>query len=97
MILIWDRLNVHRSKKLQLWRSRYPRLTIEYLPPYAPELNAIEYLWGHTKNHKLANHGFSDLDDLHREARTAIEDTAGQQQLLRSFVHASGLPIRFRL
>jgi transposase len=22
-----------------------PRLTIEYLPPYAPELNPVEYLW----------------------------------------------------
>jgi transposase len=27
----------------------------EYLPVYAPELNPVEYIWGHGKQHKLPN------------------------------------------
>jgi transposase len=28
---------------------------VEFLLPYAPELNPVEYLWAHWKHHELAN------------------------------------------
>ena len=31
------------------------RLVVERLPAYAPELNPVEYMWGHLKNHEIAN------------------------------------------
>jgi len=31
------------------------RLELEFLPAYAPELNPVEYLWGHWKQHELPN------------------------------------------
>jgi transposase len=27
----------------------------ERLPPYAPELNPVEYMWTHLKSHQIAN------------------------------------------
>jgi transposase len=95
VILIWDRLNAHRSKQVALWRAVYPRLSIEWFPPYAPELNPIEYVWGYLKGHRLANHGLCELDAVYEQAQTEANDLAQRQSLLRSFVHASELPIRF--
>ena len=94
VILVWDRLNAHRSKQLQDWRAIYPRLTIESLPPYAPEFNPIEYAWGNLKYHRTANHGLYELDDVYAQARRAAGEIADNQSLLRSFLRAAKLPIR---
>lgn len=95
VVLVWDRLSGHRSKQLRDWRTIYPRLTIEWLPPYAPELNPIEYAWGNFKYHRTANHGLCELDDVYTQARRVADEIAGNQSLLRSFVRAARLPIRF--
>jgi putative transposase len=45
----------------------FPRLSIERLPPYAPELNPVEQLWNHIKYGELANFTTTDawvLDDV---------------------------------
>lgn len=97
VILVWDRLNAHRSARVQVWRAVYPRLSIEWFPPYAPELNPMEYVWAHLKGHRLANHGFCELDEVYAYAMAEAEEAAGHQPLLRSFVHAAQLPIRFML
>jgi transposase len=31
------------------------RLWVEFPPGYAPELNPVEYLWSHWKQHELPN------------------------------------------
>lgn len=94
VVLVWDRLNAHRGAQVKLWRTAYPRLSVEWFPPYAPELNPMEYVWGHLKHHRLANHGLLELDEIHEQAKHAAAQVAGRQSLLRSFVHASTLPIR---
>lgn len=96
VILIWDRLNAHRSARLKQWRSYRRRLRVEWLPPYAPELNAMEYVWGHLKYHRLSNHGHCELEAIHGQAERETEHMAAQQSLLRSFVHATGLSIQLR-
>ena len=30
-------------------------IVTEYLPPYAPELNPVEYIWAYWKQHELPN------------------------------------------
>jgi transposase len=94
VVLVWDRLNAHRSAQVQLWRAAYPRLSIEWLPPYAPELNPVEYVWGYLKGHRLANHGLCELDEVYDHARAEANEVAKHQPLLRSFVRAAELPIR---
>lgn len=96
VILVWDRLNAHRGVQVTLWRAAYPRLSVEYFPPYAPALNPMEYVWGYLKHHRLPNHGLLELDEIHEQARCKAAGVAARQPLLRSFVHASQLPIRLR-
>lgn len=56
LLVIWDGAAIHRSKpvKTVLTESR-GRLWLERLPAYAPELNPVEYLWAHLKEHQIAN------------------------------------------
>lgn len=43
ILLVWDRLGVHRSKALRAWLQRQGgRFLVEELPAYAPELNPVE-------------------------------------------------------
>jgi hypothetical protein len=44
---------------------------LEYLPPYAPELNPVEYLWAWLKTNPLANDPVIDLHLLARRTRRA--------------------------
>lgn len=96
LIVIWDNLNVHRSKKVRALLQATPGLHVEYLPPYAPELNPVEYLWSFLKFHPLANLAFFHLDEIATATRTHARALQRNEVLLRSFVSHSPLPLRFK-
>jgi transposase len=91
--LVWDNLNAHKSKFVKELLSDHPRLTLHYLPPYAPDLNAAEGVWCLTKHHRMANHTISDLDTLHAQAQKHLTDVGNSQTLLRSCFKAAGLAL----
>jgi transposase len=46
VVLLWDGLSAHWSQKMRAHlEQQRDWLTVERLPAYAPELNAVEYLW----------------------------------------------------
>jgi transposase len=67
---------------------------LEYLPPYAPELNPVEYLWAYLKTNPLANDPAFDLHTLAHRARRAAHSVQRGEDLLRSFFRYTGLPLR---
>jgi transposase len=96
-IVVWDHLQAHRSKLLRHWLRRCRRLHLEYLPGYAPELNPNEYGWAYLKGNPLANYCPHDVEQLHGKVLLSARRVARRQDPLRSFVHATGLPVRFSL
>ena len=48
-ILIWDRSRAHRANLVKAYLAKHPHIHMEYLPPYAPELNPEEYCHGNVK------------------------------------------------
>ena len=44
LLVIWDGAAIHRSQFVKA-----------VLTAYAPELNPVEYLWAHLKEHQIAN------------------------------------------
>ena len=94
LILIWDRLATHRARSTKAFLEHCPQLRSVLLPPYAPELNAVEYVWSYLKGGPLANHAPDDANELARTAVRHARTIAGKQPLLRGFVHATGLPLR---
>jgi transposase len=96
MILLWDRLNAHRADLVQDYLTEHPQLTTEFFPPYAPELNPIEYVWGYLKRNPLANLAFFDLEQLTTTARRHTRSLQRKPDLLRSFLRHSPLSLRLR-
>ena len=46
LLIIWDRLQAHRSRLVRDYvDTEGGDIQLEFLPPYAPELNPVEYLW----------------------------------------------------
>lgn len=55
--LILDNARYFHAKRVSEWLEKNLKLQIEFLPPYAPNLNLIERLWGFTKK-KLVNNKY---------------------------------------
>ncbi len=94
VIVIWDRLNPHRSRHTRAFIMSRHRLARKFLPAYAPELNAMEGVWSDLKYHRMPNHGIDDVDELARRAEQEAEMVGARQDLLRSFVARTDLAIR---
>jgi transposase len=91
--LVWDNLAAHKSPIVKEVLAEHPRLTLHYLPPYAPDLNAAEGIWSLTKYHRMANHTICELDTLHAEARRHLDDVGKDQPLLESCFRGAGLAL----
>lgn len=85
IILVIDRWQVHRAGASRLLRRYSSRVEIEWLPPYAPELNPVEQVWSHTKYADLANYIPDDIVSLGHAVAASIRSTRSQTSLLRSF------------
>jgi transposase len=96
IILIWDRLNAHRGQLVQQYMEKASGLYMEYLPPYAPELNPNEYCWSHLKNNPLANYCPENVDQLHGKVLEVSKPLHSHQSLLSGFVRASKLPVKLK-
>ena len=96
LIIIWDRLNAHRSIVLRAFTARHPRFQLEFLPPYAPELNPIEYGWCWLKTNPLANYAPKDAAELARTTRRHGRRLQNRRHLLWSFIEHSPLPLRHK-
>lgn len=86
LLIIWDRLAAHRSRLVQDFvAAQDGRLSLEYLPGYAPELNPTEYLWGHWKQHELPNLCPKDFWELSTHARRALRRMRRRPSLIVAF------------
>lgn len=94
ILIVWDRSVPHRSKKVQALWNNNPRLQLSFLPPYAPELNPVEYVWSYSKTNPLANASEMNVPELATRARRSVRSVQKKPYLLRSFIRASGLPLR---
>lgn len=84
-IIVWDRLNAHRSAAKHFAQQHPDWFTFEFLPPYSPELNPVEQCWGHTKCHELPNYYAQDVEDLRAAVRQRLSRKRRRHSLLRSF------------
>ena len=91
VILVWDRLPAHRSAARQLLADAASWLRVEWLPPYAPELNPGEQVWNHAKYGDLANFVARDTPDLHAHVDASLRNQRTQSRLLRSFFRTAKL------
>lgn len=86
VLVVWDGLPVHRSQLVkQFLTAQNGRLQLERLPAYAPELNPVEYLWGHWKQHELPNLCPKTFGELSHHARQALRRMRRRPTLVTAF------------
>lgn len=94
VIVIWDNGTIHKGPFVRALCGTFPRLHLEALPPYAPELNPDEGVWNHAKG-KLANGRPDCQKSLHADVLASLLEIRNSQRLLRSCITASDLPPLF--
>lgn len=94
IIVLWDNLNTHKSKLLRSYLQSHKRLHLEYLPPYAPELNPVEWFFENATCHELANHGLLDIHELHHRVRRHAWKIKRKPHKIRDFLRCAKLPWR---
>lgn len=57
-LIIMDRAPWHRSVTVP------DNITIQYLPPYSPELNPIEQVWDFIRSNYLSNRVYKTIDEV---------------------------------
>jgi transposase len=93
LIIVWDRLNAHRAKAVQAFVAAHPDdYQLEWLPPYAPELNPEELCNGVVKQEVL-NAQPQSVADLRRLARQSFRRLSRRSPQLQRFFHHVGLSV----
>ncbi|MBD3315033.1 MAG: IS630 family transposase [Chitinivibrionales bacterium] len=75
LLIIWDGSPIHLTFDVKwfLANDASRRIHVEFLPPYAPDINPAEGVWNYLKNVELRNLSCSNLDHLHSKLSMSIE------------------------
>src|SRR5215216_6479808 len=90
----WDGLSSHWSTQMRAFLdSHRDWLTVERLPAYAPELNAVEYLWANLKDLELANLPTTTLAEVADATIQGIQRVCKHRDLAVGFLAHTGLSL----
>jgi putative transposase len=62
--VILDNYGVHKSRQTQQALAELGCIVLHFLPPYSPELNRIERLWGEVHANITRNHRCKNIEEL---------------------------------
>jgi transposase len=93
VIVVWDRGPMHQGADIRQLLLEHPRLKLEQLPAYAPELNPVEFVWTYLKWCRLCNDAPSDPQALEKDVYRELHRIRNNQEVLRGFWRASDLPL----
>lgn len=55
LLIVLDNARAHHAKRVDAFLSQNPRIELEYLPPYSPNLNPIELFWKYLRQEVTHN------------------------------------------
>jgi transposase len=77
VIMIVDNAKYHHAKMLNdFLNQNESRLTLLFLPPYAPNLNVVERVWKFLKETVLANQSYKKRENLIEAIEKFLDDIA---------------------
>lgn len=92
IIIFWDGLPQHRSKKVKDFFKKHPRLEVHRLPPYSPDMNPDEWVWNYLKIRELGNFCAKDTTHLMNEVHKGLRRMQRRPELICSFMKVAKLP-----
>jgi len=91
--LLWDEIPIHRARVVHHFLHQHRTMVVEEFPPYAPELNPVDYVWSYVKYSRLANYVPLNLDVLRDKITAEFHRLQNRPDLLRSFFDHTGLSL----
>lgn len=73
IVMILDNAKIHHAKVLEDFLEENPRLQLVFLPPYSPNLNKIEELWGWLKDSVINNVFFHTREEIREAVRGFVD------------------------
>jgi putative transposase len=92
VVVVWDRGGNHKGPVIRKFLGKNRRLTLEMLPPWAPELNPVEPIWSWLKSGELANFVPDGTGELDKEVLDRLIGLRFDPELLRALWERSELP-----
>jgi len=92
IVLVWDNLPTHTSRKMRQLIAARSWLTVFQLPAYAPELNPVEAVWSNLKR-SLANLTKQRIDQLVTLVKTRLKRMQYRPGLIEGFLAKTGLDL----
>ncbi len=81
--MIWDGALAHHSHFVRDYLDTLGGyIQIAFLPPYAPNLNPVEYLWAWLKRHAMVNGCPNNLSELHTTARKRLKSAQKRPSII---------------
>jgi transposase len=93
LLVIWDRLQVHRAAEVKSYLGEHPEITVEVLPSYAPDLNAEEGCHGAVKK-TLLNATPENPQQLRSQANRGFARLRHRRDLILGFFHHAGYRVK---
>ncbi|MBO9128589.1 IS630 family transposase [Bacillus sp. 165] len=74
IVMILDNAKIHHAKLLKSFlKQNEPRLTLLFLPPYSPNLNAVERIWGWLKGSVIVNGFHATRKEIRKSAESFVD------------------------
>ena len=91
-ILIGDRLAAHRSKPVRDYLAAHPEIRVEWLPPYAPDINPEEFCPGTVKQH-LRNMTCDTVEAMQQHVDRPFARLRHRRDMILGFFHHAQLTV----
>jgi transposase len=92
MIIIWDRLHAHRAVIVREYVGTHPEIELEWLPPYAPDVNPEEGCHGNVKQH-LRNAAPTNTREIRIQVDRGFARLRQRPDLILGFFRHAGLHV----
>jgi putative transposase len=92
VIVVWDGGSNHKGPAIRAVTDRFPRLELERLPGYAPDLNPVEMVWSYLKHGLMANFVPRHVRHLDQVVRGHLGKLGTDPAMIRSLWGGSRLP-----
>lgn len=92
VFLVVDGHPAHKAKLVQRYlETLRGRLELHALPPYAPDLNPDEFVWGHMKTNGVSKRPLKKNESLRKRVEEDLVNIKQNKDLVRSFFGAESV------
>lgn len=92
VMLVVDGHPAHKAKKVAAYvKELGGKLELHFLPPYAPDLNPDEFVWGHAKTNGVSKRPLCQNESLKDRVQSDLEAIKQNKALVKSLFHADSV------